>query len=289
MPGCADKRGMEVEVEDLKEVTVPQKAIEKTMLHSAGTQDQQTQEEERELRDIQIRQLLKRSQEGDRGARDTMVQNNMGLVWSIVHRFTNRGYELEDLFQVGSIGLMKAIDKFDVSFSVKFSTYAVPMITGEIRRFLRDDGMIKVSRSLKEEGAKMKRAREKLQAQLGREPTLQELSEETKLPREEIVMALEANGEVESIDKTTKPSDGKEICLADRLPQEKDSHETLLNHMVLEQLLAELGETERKLIELRYYKEQTQVQVAQEMGISQVQVSRLEKKILLGMRKNLNR
>ncbi|MCI8858449.1 MAG: RNA polymerase sporulation sigma factor, SigF/SigG family [Lachnospiraceae bacterium] len=259
------------------------------MLHSAGTQDQQTQEEERELRDIQIRQLLKRSQEGDRGARDTMVQNNMGLVWSIVHRFTNRGYELEDLFQVGSIGLMKAIDKFDVSFSVKFSTYAVPMITGEIRRFLRDDGMIKVSRSLKEEGAKMKRAREKLQAQLGREPTLQELSEETKLPREEIVMALEANGEVESIDKPTNPSDGKEICLADRLPQEKDSHETLLNHMVLEQLLAELGETERKLIELRYYKEQTQVQVAQEMGISQVQVSRLEKKILLGMRKNLNR
>lgn len=288
MPGCADKRGMEVEVENLKEIRVPQKMVDKTMLHSS-TQDQQTQEEERDLRDIQIRQLLKRSQEGDRSARDTMVQNNMGLVWSIVHRFTNRGYELEDLFQVGSIGLMKAIDKFDVSFSVKFSTYAVPMITGEIRRFLRDDGMIKVSRSLKEEGAKTKRAREKLQARLGREPTLQELSEETKLPREEIVMALEANGEVESIDKPTNPSDGKEICLADRLPQENDSHETLLNHMVLEQLLAELGETERKLIELRYYKEQTQVQVAQEMGISQVQVSRLEKKILLGMRKNLNR
>lgn len=288
MPGCADKRGMEVEVENLKEIRVPQKMVDKTMLHSS-TQDQQTQEEERDLRDIQIRQLLKRSQEGDRSARDTMVQNNMGLVWSIVHRFSNRGYELEDLFQVGSIGLMKAIDKFDVSFSVKFSTYAVPMITGEIRRFLRDDGMIKVSRSLKEEGAKTKRAREKLQARLGREPTLQELSEETKLPREEIVMALEANGEVESIDKPTNPSDGKEICLADRLPQEKDSHETLLNHMVLEQLLAELGETERKLIELRYYKEQTQVQVAQEMGISQVQVSRLEKKILLGMRKNLNR
>lgn len=288
MPGCADKRGMEVEVENLKEIRVPQRMVDKTMLHSS-TQDQQTQEEERDLRDIQIRQLLKRSQEGDRSARDTMVQNNMGLVWSIVHRFTNRGYELEDLFQVGSIGLMKAIDKFDVSFSVKFSTYAVPMITGEIRRFLRDDGMIKVSRSLKEEGAKTKRAREKLQARLGREPTLQELSEETKLPREEIVMALEANGEVESIDKPTNPSDGKEICLADRLPQENDSHETLLNHMVLEQLLAELGETERKLIELRYYKEQTQVQVAQEMGISQVQVSRLEKKILLGMRKNLNR
>ncbi len=240
-------------------------------------------------KDEQVQKLLERSHAGDQTARDAMVQSNMGLVWSIVRRFHNRGYELEDLFQVGSIGLMKAIDKFDTSFSVKFSTYAVPMITGEIRRFLRDDGMIKVSRSLKENGAKMKRAREKLQADFGREPTLQELSEETGLPREEIVMALEANGEVESIYKTTTPADGKEMCLADRLPQEKDSHEILLNHMVLEQLLSELGEMERQLIELRYYKEKTQTQVAKEMGISQVQVSRLEKKILLEMRKNLNK
>ncbi len=230
-------------------------------------------------KDEQVQKLLERSHAGDQTARDAMVQSNMGLVWSIVRRFHNRGYELEDLFQVGSIGLMKAIDKFDTSFSVKFSTYAVPMITGEI----------KVSRSLKENGAKMKRAREKLQADFGREPTLQELSEETGLPREEIVMALEANGEVESIYKTTTPADGKEMCLADRLPQEKDSHEILLNHMVLEQLLSELGEMERQLIELRYYKEKTQTQVAKEMGISQVQVSRLEKKILLEMRKNLNK
>lgn len=222
-------------------------------------------------------------------ARDEMVQNNMGLVWSIVRRFNNRGYELEDLFQIGSIGLIKAIDKFDVSFSVKFSTYAVPLITGEIRRFLRDDGMIKVSRSLKESGARMKQAREKLQADLGREPTLQELSEETGMPKEEIVMALEANGEVESIYKNAASSEGKEICLADRLPQEKDSQEALLNHMVLEQLLGELEETERQLIELRYFKEQTQTQIAKEMGISQVQVSRMEKKILLQMRKQLNR
>lgn len=240
-------------------------------------------------RDVQVRELLERSQAGDKAARDAMVQNNMGLIWSIVRRFNNRGYELEDLFQIGSIGLMKAIDKFDVSFEVKFSTYAVPMITGEIRRFLRDDGMIKVSRSLKESGAKMKQAREKLQLALGREPTLQELSEETGLPREEIVMALEANGEVESIYKTVSPADGKELCLADRIPQERDGHEILLNHMVLEQLLGELNETERHLIELRYYKERTQTQVAEEMGISQVQVSRLEKKILLGMRKNLNK
>ncbi len=242
-----------------------------------------------EEREALHRKLLQQSQAGDRRARDAMVQSNMGLVWSIVHRFSNRGYEPEDLFQIGSIGLMKAIDKFDVSFSVKFSTYAVPMITGEIRRFLRDDGMIKVSRSLKESGAKMKLAREKLQAVLGREPTLQELSEETGLPREEIVMALEANGEVESIYKNTSASEGKEICLADRLPQEGDSHEKLLNHMALEQLLQELGETERHLIELRYFKEQTQTQIAEEMGVSQVQVSRMEKKILLEMRRKLNR
>lgn len=235
------------------------------------------------------RRLLEQSRAGNLKARDDMVQSNMGLVWSIVRRFDNRGYDLEDLFQVGSIGLLKAIDKFDPSFLVKFSTYAVPMIAGEIRRFLRDDGMIKVSRSLKEGGARIKQAREKLQAGLGREPTLQELSEETGLPREEIVMALEANGEVESIYKNTSSSEGKEICLADRLPQEKDSHEMLLNHMALEQVLDELGETERNLIELRYFKERTQTQIAEEMGISQVQVSRMEKRILMEMRRKLNR
>ena len=242
------------------------------------------EEAKKEDRYTQTRSLLQEAKEGNKAAREDMVQRNMGRVWSIVHRFANRGYELEDLFQVGSIGLMKAIDKFDMAFDVKFSTYAVPMITGEIKRFLRDDGMIKVSRSLKESGAKMQKAREKLQAKQGREPTLQELSEETGISREEIVMALEANGEIESIDQTYTPGDGKEVCLADRLPQEKDSHESLLNHMLLEQLLAELGDMERHLIELRYFGDKTQAQVAAELGISQVQVSRLEKKILLRMR-----
>ncbi len=240
--------------------------------------------EEGQKKKEEIWELLAAAHRGDKGARDQMVQRNMGLVWSIAHRFSNRGYELEELFQVGSIGLMKAIDKFDLSYGVKFSTYAVPMITGEIKRFLRDDGMIKVSRSLKENGAKVKQAREKLQRSLGREPTLQEISDETGFPREEIVMALEANGEVESLSKTYAPGDGKETCLADRLPQEKDSHEALLNHMLLEQLMAGLGEMERRLIELRYFGEKTQMQVAGELGISQVQVSRLEKRILLRMR-----
>ena len=237
--------------------------------------------------DAQVKVLLNMAQQGDVPARDTMVRDNMGLVWSIVRRFSDRGYESEDLFQIGSIGLMKAIDKFDTSFEVKFSTYAVPLIVGEIKRFLRDDGMIKVSRSLKESGAKMKKAREKLQAVLGREPNMQELSQETGLSREEIVMALEANGEVESIYRKFTPDDGKEACLVDRLPQETDSHEMLLNHMLLEQLLSELGQMERRLIELRYFNDMTQSQVAKQLGISQVQVSRLEKKILLSMRSRI--
>lgn len=243
--------------------------------------------EQEKSKDERIKELLELAHSGDKAARDTMVKENMGLVWSIVRRFTNRGYELDDLFQIGSIGLMKAIDKFDTSFDVKFSTYAVPMITGEIKRFLRDDGLIKVSRSLKENGARIKQARERLQAKHGRDVTLQELSEETGMEREEIVMALEANGEVESIYKSYSPEDGKESCLADRLPQERDSHEILINHMLLEQLIEELGEEERQLIKMRYFEECTQMQVAEKMGISQVQVSRMEKKILLSMRKKI--
>lgn len=243
--------------------------------------------EQERAKDEQVKKLLELAHSGDKMARDTMVRENMGLIWSIVRRFGNRGYDLEDLFQIGSIGLMKAIDKFDTSFEVKFSTYAVPMITGEIKRFLRDDGLIKVSRSIKENGAKIKKARERLQAERGRDITLQELSEETGMERTEIVMALEANGEVESIYKSYAPEDGKETCLADRLPQEKDSHEVLINHMLLEQLLEELGKEERQIIQMRYFEECTQMQVAETLGISQVQVSRMEKKILLSMRKKL--
>ncbi len=243
--------------------------------------------EQERAKDEQVKKLLELAHSGDKTARDTMVKENMGLIWSIVRRFSNRGYDLEDLFQIGSIGLMKAIDKFDTSFEVKFSTYAVPMITGEIKRFLRDDGLIKVSRSIKENGAKIKKAKERLQAERGRDITLQELSEETGIERTEIVMALEANGEVESIYKPYAPENGKETCLAERLPQEKDSHEVLLNHMLLEQLLEELGQEERQIIQMRYFEECTQMQVAETLGISQVQVSRMEKKILLSMRKKL--
>ena len=235
----------------------------------------------------QVAELIKKSQAGDKQAREKLISDNLGLVYSVAKRFAGRGHDREELIQIGSIGLMKAIDKFDCSYDVKFSTYAVPMITGEIKRFLRDDGLIKVSRNIKENGAKIKQARERLQAERGRDITLQELSEETGMERTEIVMALEANGEVESIYKTYAPENGKETCLVDRLPQEKDSHEVLINHMLLEQLLKELKQEERQLIQMRYFEECTQMQVAEKLGISQVQVSRMEKKILLSMRKKI--
>ena len=229
--------------------------------------------------------LIEQSHHGDKEARDRLVQGNLGLVWSIVRRFDNRGYEMEDLFQIGSIGLMKAIDKFNTTYEVRFSTYAVPMITGEIKRFLRDDGMIKVSRSLKENAARIRAAEGRLQKELGREVTLAELTGATGISREEIVMALEASVEVESIYRSIYQSDGNDICLADRLPENKDRNELLLNQMLLGQLLEQLEEMERELIEQRYFQDKTQAQVAQKLGISQVQVSRLEKKILLRLRK----
>lgn len=230
-------------------------------------------------------ELIEQARAGDKEAREKLIVDNMALVWSIVKRFQGRGHEPQDLFQIGSIGLMKAIDKFDMRFDVKFSTYAVPMISGEIKRFLRDDGMVKVSRTLKENGWKIKQASERLSHELGRDATINEISEETQLSVEDIVLAMEANVEVESIYKSVYQSDGNEIYMIDRLPEKKNDNEELLNHMLLEQLLESLNETDRELITLRYFKDKTQTEVAKKLGISQVQVSRMEKKILSGMRR----
>ena len=228
--------------------------------------------------------LLQRAHGGDKSARDELVKKNMGLVWSIVRRFENRGYEPEDLFQIGSIGLIKAIDKFDIAFAFQFSTYAVPLITGEIKRFLRDDGMIKVSRSLKENAARVRSVESQLQKELGRDVTLEELSEATGLAKEEIVMALEANIDVDSIYRSVYQQDGSETFLVDRIREKKDRNEEVLNQILLKQLLESLTETERELIVQRYFQEKTQTQVAKKLGITQVQVSRMEKKILLRLR-----
>ncbi|MCH5340724.1 MAG: SigB/SigF/SigG family RNA polymerase sigma factor [Acetatifactor sp.] len=244
--------------------------------------------------------LIARSQAGESKAREVLIEKNLGLVHHIVRRFAGRGYDLEDLFQIGTIGLIKAIDNFDLELGVKFSTYAVPMITGEIKRFLRDDGLVKVSRTIKENGIKVKLARQRLQASEGREPTLQEIMKETGLSSEEIVLAMEASIEVESIYSAVYQDDGSEVYLVDKVVRgasgsvgssmvgvsdsEDTEKEELLNHMLLEQLLDSLEPSERELICMRYFQDKTQVEIAGILGISQVQVSRMEKKILLRLR-----
>mgnify|MGYP000413450833 CR=1 FL=1 len=231
--------------------------------------------------------LIGKSQSGDKEAREVLIEKNLGLVHHIVKRFLGRGYDPEDLFQIGVIGLMKAIDKFDLKLEVRFSTYAVPMITGEIKRFLRDDGMIKVSRSLKEMAVKVCMTREKLEKDYGREPTLEEVSEEIGATREEIVMAMESASEVESLHKTIYQGDGNAISLMDGIKEEKDASEELLDHMLLNSLLGTLEEKERDLLRLRYFEDLTQVQVAKQLDMTQVQVSRMEKKILGKLRERL--
>ena len=228
--------------------------------------------------------LIQRSHNGDEEAREQLVKENTGLVWCIVKRFYNRGAEAEDLFQIGSIGLLKAIDKFDLSYDVKFSTYAVPMISGEIKRFLRDDGMIKVSRSLKELAHRAYSCEAVMQEKLGRDPTVTELAEELGVETEELTMALEASGDIESLHKPIYQKEGQEIRLMDKLPQKEEGEEKILDHMLLKQLLSYLDKEERQLIYLRYFADQTQSQVGKQMGISQVQVSRMEKKILKNLR-----
>ena len=228
--------------------------------------------------------LINMAHEGDKAARDQLVMDNVGLIWSIVRRFSGRGYEMEDLFQIGSIGLIKAIDKFDTGFEVKFSTYAVPMITGEIKRFLRDDGMIKVSRSIKELGFKVRAAREEMTYSLGREPTIEEIAARLETSREEVAASMEAGAEVESLYRPTGNGDDNTMFLMDRLEEENNDHEELLNRMVLKELMEDLSDEQREIIVRRYFYNQTQTQIAGELGISQVQVSRLEKRILKEMR-----
>lgn len=232
-------------------------------------------------------QLIKQAHEGDKEARDRLVIENVGLVWSIVRRFSGRGYELEDLFQIGSIGLIKAIDKFDMSFDVRFSTYAVPMITGEIKRFLRDDGMIKVSRSIKEMGMKVHAARESMVYTLGREPTLEEIAGQIGASKEEVAASLEAGAEVESLYRSVGKNDENNVFLIDKLVEETGENDRILNQIVLKELLGSLEEKEREIIIRRYFYNQTQTQIAGELNISQVQVSRLEKKILKSLREKL--
>ncbi|MCI8814418.1 MAG: SigB/SigF/SigG family RNA polymerase sigma factor, partial [Lachnospiraceae bacterium] len=218
-------------------------------------------------------------------ARDTLFEENIGLIWSVVKRFRNRGVEMEDLFQIGSIGLLKAVDHFNLDYEVKFSTYAVPMIAGEIKRFLRDDGMIRVSRSLKEISYKAYSVRERLEKELNREPTVEEIAQAAGVSVEDLMMATEAAAEIESLQKVIYQGDGAEISLQDKLPERENAQEQALDRLFLEEILQYLEPDERRLIYMRYFRNMTQTQVAKKLGVSQVQVSRMEKKILKIMRR----
>ncbi|MBE5934183.1 MAG: SigB/SigF/SigG family RNA polymerase sigma factor [Lachnospiraceae bacterium] len=228
--------------------------------------------------------LIQLWKNGDKAARDKMVEINMGLVYSIAKRFVGRGTELEDLIQIGSIGLIKAIDNFDTNYNVKFSTYAVPVITGEIKRFIRDDGMIKVSRSIKENLIKINRSIEYLRSENGIDATIEEIENCTGLNKEEIIMALDASKGIESTNEIIYNKDGSALTLQDKLKDERDEYKKVRDNMLLKSLMDKLDDFQRQIISLRYFEDKTQTEVAKILQISQVQVSRLEKKILLYMR-----
>ena len=225
-------------------------------------------------------ELISMAQKGDKNAKEKLVKHNMGLVKSVLRGFSNRGYDMEDLFQIGSIGLLKAIDKFDTSFNVKFSTYAVPMIAGEIKRFLRDDGMIKVSRSLKQTANRVKYTHENLSKILGREPTIQEISDELQIDKEEIVMALESSYQPDYLYDIVHQDGGNPLKIIDKISLDEEQEEDIIDNIILKEILSHLKERDRQIIILRYFKDKTQVEVAKLLGISQVQVSRIEKRII---------
>src|SRR5690625_721901 len=229
---------------------------------------------------------IKKRQNGDTEARNVLVERNVRLVWSVVQRFINRGYDPDDLFQIGSIGLIKAIDKFDLSYEVRFSTYAVPMIIGEIQRFIRDDGTIKVSRTLKELGHKVRRKKEELTKQLKRSPTISEVAASLDVTPEEVVQAQEAIRYPHSIHETVYENGGEPITLLDQIAEEDIGW---FDRLLLEEAINRLTEREQLIVYLRYFKDQTQTEVAKRLNISQVQVSRLEKKILQQMKEQMQR
>lgn len=229
-------------------------------------------------------ELIVRAQDGDEEAKNQLVHENMGLVWSLVRRFSGRGYEMDDLFQIGCIGLLKSIDKFDLSFNVKFSTYAVPMIVGEIKRFLRDDGMIKVSRSLKETAYKARVLKEELIRELNREPTISEIAAGLDMAVEDVVEALESSVDVESLSAVVYQGDGKPVTLSDKIDESPTQQNNLVDKMLLTEVIDRLLPIERQLIMMRYFEDHTQTEIAEALSISQVQVSRIEKRILKKMK-----
>lgn len=229
------------------------------------------------------------AQAGDKQARDAAVEENIGLVYLVLKRFAGRGHDMEELFQIGAIGLIKAVERFDASRGLAFSTYAVPMISGEIRRFLRDDGMLHVSRSIQENARKIALLRENIKKKENHEPTILELEKASGIPAEEIMLAMGAGAQVDSISRPVRTGAEEEggLTLFDQLEDKSQTEERLIDQIAVRQLFDLLPEKERKLLELRYLEGKTQAETARLLGMNQVAVSRLEKKILLSLRHEL--
>ena len=233
-------------------------------------------------------QLLPLAKAGDTNAMNKLIEANLPLVTSISKKFTNRGYEYEDIYQIGCMGLVKAIKNFDEKYNVKFSTYAVPMIIGEIKRFLRDDGMIKVSRNVKSLAKKLHFDKEALTKKLNREPTVEELAQFSGMDKEEILFALESSASMQYLYEVIHQDDGSPVLLIDKLSENAIEDKNITEKLALKEALRNLDTKSRQIIVLRYFKDKTQIQVAKMLGISQVQVSRIEKKVLQEMRKQLD-
>lgn len=231
--------------------------------------------------------LILRSKEGDKEALNRLIENNMPLVSAISKKFLNRGYEYDDIFQIGCLGLVKAVKNFDTKYKVKFSTYAVPMIMGEIKRFLRDDGIIKVSRSIKNTAKKIHYDKEILSKKLNRNPTIDELSKYMGIDEEEIVFASESSNSMQYLYDVIHQEDGSPVLLIDKISEKETGDSDLVDRMDLKEALKNLDKKSRQVIMLRYFMDKTQIQVAKMLGISQVQVSRIEKKVLKVMRSKL--
>ena len=233
-------------------------------------------------------ELLPLAKAGDAEAMNRLIEANLPLVTSISRKFINRGYEYEDIYQIGCMGLVKAINNFDDKYNVKFSTYAVPMIIGEIKRFLRDDGIIKVSRNVKSLAKKLHFDKEALTKKLNRDPSIEELAEFSGIDKEEILFALESSASMQYLYEVIHQDDGAPVLLIDKLSENAAEDKNLTEKIALKEALNNLDVKSRQIIVLRYFKDKTQIQVAKMLGISQVQVSRIEKKVLLEMRKQLD-
>ena len=239
------------------------------------------------LKNDEMMALLRRTKEGDQAAREALIQGNLRLVLSVIQKFSNRGENPDDLFQVGCVGLIKAIDNFDITQPVKFSTYGVPMIVGEIRRYLRDNSAIRVSRSTRDIAYRVMQAREKLIAESQREPTIEQIAKLLDLPREEIVIAMDAVVEPMSLFDPIYDQGGDAICVIDQVKDNKNTDDRWLDRLALEDSMSRLTDRERHILALRFFEGKTQMEVSAEIGISQAQVSRLEKSAINQIKKHL--